>query len=182
MERLIPLLPISPRPKILELGCGSGKTSTEYLSQHADVTANDISSAQLALTKQHAPSATLIHTDMMSLSFPPESFDAVVAFFSIVHLPRDEQVELFKRMRGWVKEGGYFIGNLATANIEEIKGDFLGEPMFWSGWDEAKSREMIESAGWKIVKGEVIEQLEAGVGGGEDRNVPFLWIVGRKQV
>ena len=180
MERLISLLPTSPRPKILELGCGAGDPSLKYLSQHADMTANDISSVQLSLAKKNAPAATLIHTDMMSLSFAPDTFDAVVAFFSIIHLPRDEQTELFKRMFGWVKKGGYMLVNLGTSDVEEAKGGFLGEPMFWSSWDESKSRHMVDSAGWDIVDGEVIELLEQGIGGAKDRLVPFLWIVGRK--
>lgn len=181
MEKLISLLPSSPRPQILELGCGAGIPSTRYLSEHADVTANDISSVQLAMAKENAPSATLIHTDMMSLSFSPSSLDAVVALYSIIHLPREEQAELFKKMFGWVKEGGYFVGTLSTVDKEEIQGGFLGQEMFWSSWDEITNREMVESAGWKIVEGEVIELLEKGTDGGEDRQVPFLWIVGKKE-
>lgn len=180
-EKLISLLPSSPRPKILELGCGAGIPSTQYLAQHADVTGNDISSVQLALAKKNAPSATLIHSDMMSLSFPPNSLDAVIALYSIIHLPREEQAELFKKMYGWVKEGGYFVGTLSTVDKEEIQGGFLGQGMFWSSWDEITNRKMVEGAGWKIVEGEVIALLEKGTDGREDRNVPFLWIVGRKE-
>jgi SAM-dependent methyltransferase len=201
-NKLLSLLSTSPRPKILELGCGAGIPCTQYLAQHATVTANDISSAQLALAAQNAPSAVLIHSDMMSLSFPPNSFDAVVAFYSIIHLPRDEQEVLMERMYGWVKEGGYFLGNLGTMDCEEsVRENWLGEKMFWSGWGEAGNRgyvyppsiyyqieqeltrelsSMVEGAGWRIVEGRVVEQEEKGEEGREDRMVPFLWVIGRK--
>jgi ubiquinone/menaquinone biosynthesis C-methylase UbiE len=51
------------------------------------MTGVDISAAQLALARQHVPNATLIQADMMALAFPPASFDAIVALYSLIHLP-----------------------------------------------------------------------------------------------
>jgi ubiquinone/menaquinone biosynthesis C-methylase UbiE len=56
----------------------------------------DISARQVELARRNAPAATFIHGDMAAQTFPESSFDAVVAFFSIFHLPREDHGTLFE--------------------------------------------------------------------------------------
>lgn len=79
-----------------------------------DVTGVDISQAQIDLAREHVPKATLIKSDMGALQFEPRSFDAVVAFYSLFHLPKDEQLPMIQRIGGWLKEGGRFLCNFQT--------------------------------------------------------------------
>ena len=53
---------------------------------------------------------------MTEASFRDASFDAVVAFYSIIHVPRDEQPGLLRRVAGWLRPGGRFVGNFGTGN------------------------------------------------------------------
>jgi ubiquinone/menaquinone biosynthesis C-methylase UbiE len=77
LNKLLALL--APGANVLELGCGAGVPSTQALIEHGlNVTAVDISSAQVALAHQHVPQATLIHADMMSLSFEPDGGEDVL--------------------------------------------------------------------------------------------------------
>src|SRR5262245_35818011 len=89
LSRLLELL--TPAAEVLELGCGAGIPVTRALAETCLVTGVDISAAQIELARQHVPGATLIHTDMTQLDFPPASFDAVVAFYALIHVPREEQ-------------------------------------------------------------------------------------------
>ena len=84
----------------LELGCGAGIPTTQLLAsvRNIHITANDISSKQISLARQNlvslshsSSSISLMKGDMMKLSFPRSKFDAVVAMYSIFHLPRPEQ-------------------------------------------------------------------------------------------
>src|SRR5579883_1851651 len=70
---------------VLELGCGSGSTTTERLAARYRLTGVDLSARQIELIRRRIPGATFIHADMAAVAFPPESFDAVVAFYSIIH-------------------------------------------------------------------------------------------------
>jgi len=63
------------------------------------------SARQLVLAREHAPGATLIHASMTEIDFPPESFDVVVALYSIIHVPREEQPALVRRIREWLRPG-----------------------------------------------------------------------------
>ena len=47
--------------------------------------------------------------DAASLDFPVESFDAVVSFYALIHLPQDEQQELLRKVAGWLRPGGWFV-------------------------------------------------------------------------
>ncbi|TFK32926.1 S-adenosyl-L-methionine-dependent methyltransferase [Crucibulum laeve] len=145
LTKLITLLPLGA--SVLELGCGAGVPSTQLLTQHdLKVTGVDISAAQIALAREHVPKATLIHVDMMKLTFEPESFNAVVAFYSIFHLPREEQGEMVKQIVGWLKPGGILLFNLGTEEGDQIRDDWMGTKMFSTGLGLEGNREMLKKS------------------------------------
>lgn len=179
-KRLLSNTPSSPH--ILELGCGAGEPATRLLLDHgANVTANDISTRQIDLAKTRCPGATFIPGDMTLLSFAPASFDGVVSFFAIFHLPRAEQKNMLAKIYSWLKPGGMFVFNLATKDQEEIRGDMLGHGMFWSSYGIEENKKMVRDVGFEVVEAEVREAGEGGLKEGDlDYGVRFLWVVARK--
>jgi ubiquinone/menaquinone biosynthesis C-methylase UbiE len=186
LNKLLPLLPPSTSCSILDLGCGAGAPCTQILAQHvSSLVAVDISATQLELARENVKieggvKVEFVKSDMHALSFPDSTFDAVVGFYSIIHLPREEQVVLMTRIGRWLKPGGYFLANFsATGNEESWKESWLveGSGMFWSSWDEGKSLGMVEEAGLEVLEGKVVWEDEGLVGG---REVGFLWVLGRK--
>ncbi|KAJ5812192.1 hypothetical protein N7474_008493 [Penicillium riverlandense] len=172
---------------ILELGCGAGVPVTELLAsrENTSVTANDISAAQIALAKQRLPeSVRLIQGDMMDLTFDKEHFDAVLAMYSIIHLPRDEQTTMLHRIYGWLKPGGYFLANFAAQDFEGSSvQSWLGSTkggMYWSGWGEDKTRAILRDIGFEMVIDEVKTDIEEE--NGVSREVPFHWVLAKKAV
>jgi ubiquinone/menaquinone biosynthesis C-methylase UbiE len=123
ISKLLHLIP--KNAFILELGCGAGLQCTKMLAEHSkNVTANDISGAQIDLAKGHAPGVTFVRSDMMGLEFEERSFDAVAAFYSVIHLPRNEQEVILKRVWGWLREGGYLLVNLGVRDsVESVRDD-----------------------------------------------------------
>ncbi|KAF8143028.1 S-adenosyl-L-methionine-dependent methyltransferase [Mycena galopus ATCC 62051] len=112
---------------VLELGCGAGVPATQILIEHGlKVTGNDISAAQIALARIHIPRATLIQGDMLNLDFPPASFDAVLAFYSLFHLPKEEQAQMIAQIFGWLKPGGWLL-----CNFQFDEGDVTSEGWFY---------------------------------------------------
>ena len=161
-------------PHILELGCGPGIPVTRMLlEQGARVTANDISTKQLDLAESRCPQATLLPGDMTTLCFEPASFDGVVSFFTMFHLPRAEQKGILSSIYVWLKPGGLFVFNLATVDAEEIYGELMGHGMFWSSFSVEESKAMVTEVGLEVVEAEVLESEP-------DEGIEFLWIVARK--
>ena len=86
--------------RILDLGCASGVPVARRLAARFQVTGVDISERQVALARRNVPTASFVHGDMAAQEFEDARFDAVVAFFSIFHLPRDEHAALFEAVHG----------------------------------------------------------------------------------
>ncbi|KAL1963222.1 hypothetical protein VTN77DRAFT_8547 [Rasamsonia byssochlamydoides] len=175
------------KASVLELGCGAGVPCTQVLASQDNltVTANDISSAQIALARQHLPpssSVTLIESDMMELAFPDEQFDAVIAMYSIIHLPRDEQVALMKRIFQWLKPGGWFLANFCATEYQGLTDPhWLGGTegtMYWSAWGVDKNCAILTDIGFELAIRDVVDEVEDD--GNGDRIIPFLWAMAKK--
>jgi SAM-dependent methyltransferase len=104
---------------LLELDCGVGLPTTKLLAERFQVTGVDLSARHIEMARQNVPGATFLHADMTALSFPPASFDEVVAFYSIIHVPRDEQPGLLRDIAGWLKPGGLFVAAMGAADVAE---------------------------------------------------------------
>jgi SAM-dependent methyltransferase len=159
---------------VLELGCGAGLPMTAALAEGRRVTGVDISTTQIELARRNVPSATFQQADMASLSFPADSFDAVVAFYSLTHVPRDEQGPLLERIATWLRPGGVFI---ASMGIEEDPGgverDWLGVDMYFSHFGAKKNRRLVERAGLLVESAEIHAEPE------DRHDARFLWVVAR---
>ncbi|KAH7026720.1 methyltransferase [Microdochium trichocladiopsis] len=170
--------------KILELGCGCGVPITQKLlglGTNVQVLADDISSTQIQLAKEallaDASASGRIQFyegDMASLDIAPASLDAVLGLYSIFHLPRAEQPYMLAKIAAWLKPGGYFLGNFAGEDAEAVVFDkWLHDDgwMFYSGWGEQGTLDMVRKAGFEVVVGEVREDVV---------KAEFLWVIARK--
>jgi len=73
---------------LLELGAGHGRDSLFFKSQGLRVTCIDLSPKMVELCQQKGLDAQVM--DMVHLDFEPNSFDAIYALNSFLHLPKDE--------------------------------------------------------------------------------------------
>ncbi len=156
----------------LDLGCGAGVPVTQWLAQRFTVTGVDVSARQLELARNHVPQATLLRSSMTALDFPASSFDAVVAFYSIIHVPREEQPALARRIYHWLKPGGAFLATWAIRAWEGQEQDWegWGAPMWWSHHDAATNLAMLREAGF------VISSADERASNGET----WLWVLARR--
>lgn len=136
---------------VLELGCGTGAPTTRRLARRYHVTGVDISPRHIALARQQVPGAEFVLADMAALSFPPDQFDAAVSFYALIHLPRDEQPALLQSIASWLRPGGLFVATMTAGAIEgDVDENWHGAPMYWSGFDSAANRELVQAAGLVI--------------------------------
>jgi SAM-dependent methyltransferase len=146
---------------VLDLGCGNGIPTARLLAEHHTVIGVDLSEVQIARARRLVPRAEFVVADMSLLDFPPASFDAVVSFFAIIHVPLDEQPSLFARIGRWLRPGGVFLGTLGHTAWTGT-GDFHGAPMYWSHADAATYRRWLEHAGVEVVEREFIPEGDGG--------------------
>jgi SAM-dependent methyltransferase len=100
------LVPISHRPKILEIGSGTGN-QTVCLARWADVVAveTDADFASVMRSKGIPPHVTLFEGDIAGLS--DKDFDAAAAFFNVINYiyGRDVLLHFFKAIAARIKQG-----------------------------------------------------------------------------
>ena len=140
--------------RILDLGSGTGIPYDAYLTGKGfRVTGVDFSKKHVSLARKNVPQAEYILGDFSKVDFPPESFSAVAAFYSIFHLPRGEHPALFQKMHRWLKPGGRILLTLGTSDMEcdeELK--WLGAPMMWSSYPPEENLQLLEKAGFAVRK------------------------------
>ena len=173
LRQLLDLLPAGA--EVLELGCGAGIPVTQALAERCRVTGVDISAEQIALAERHVPDATFIRADMTALDFPAGSFDAVVAFYALIHVPRAEHAGLLGRIAAWLRPGGLLFATMGAGDSPDgVEPDWLGAPMFFSHYDAEKNRDLVRQAGLEILSADVVPEDEDG------ETVEFLWVAARK--
>jgi SAM-dependent methyltransferase len=159
---------------LLDLGCGNGLPFTKQLAERYRVTAVDISPVQAKLAARNVPRAQVICGDMSNMHFPPESFDAISAFYSLIHLPREELGDFLVRMTRWLRPNGLFVGCFIAHDMPGDIDDWLGAPMYWSGYDSQRNRELLRAAGLTIHSAVEEHADEDG------QDVVFLWVIAER--
>ena len=160
--------------EVLELGCGAGVPMSAALARGRQLTGVDLSAEQIRRARRNVPGATFLQADLATLDRPAASLDAVVAFYSLTHVPRDEHAALFSRIRSWLRPGGVF---LASLGVEDEPGDveagWLGVDMYFSHFSARVNRRLVEDAGLVVEWADVLTEPE-------DRfDARFLWILAR---
>ncbi len=150
---------------VLDIGCGGGVPIAKSLAVRYRVTGVDVSQEMISRAQENVLTGEFICGDVMAVRFEPSSFDAVVAFYSIFHLPREEQPDLFRRIHRWLKPGGYLLCTLSHQNEEGYtEDDFFGETMYWSNYGLIEYLDILGEAGFVVLE-------VSSVGGGWEDHV-----------
>ena len=157
--------------RILELGCGAGVPDTKLLAERFRVTGVDISAEQIARARANVPSAEFIQADFTALELEPGEFDAVAAFYSFNHVPRDLLAGLFERIHAWLVPGGLLLASFGASDTEAWAGGWLGTTMFFSSFPPETTRRLLSEAGFELLLDELVPMVEP------EGEVAFHWVL-----
>lgn len=109
----LPLLP--PASRVLELGCGNGKSLSAMIQRGWYVTAIDFSASAVTLSRMNTgrlQNGDLCVADARSLPFASGRFDAVFAIHILSHLKKNDRASAAAEAVRVLKTGGilYFSG------------------------------------------------------------------------
>jgi ubiquinone/menaquinone biosynthesis C-methylase UbiE len=143
---------------VLDLGCGAGVPVTHLLRKAGyDVVGLDFSMTQLRLARESV-SAPLAQGDMTTLPFRAGSFDGVVAYYSIIHVPRDEHATIAREIRRVLVAGGYALLVLGTHDLpaDHDEDSWFGVPMYWSHYDAETNLALMSEAGLAVSWSDIV--------------------------
>jgi cyclopropane fatty-acyl-phospholipid synthase-like methyltransferase len=165
---------LAPRARVVELGCGGGTAETKRLAERFRLTGVDLSGEQLRRARQRVPDANFLETDFTAVEFEPGSVDAVAAFYSFNHVPRELLAPLFARIHDWLVPGGLLLAALGTSDTEEWTGDFLGAPTFFSSFPPETNSRLLADAGLTLLRDELVTIREP------EGPATFQWVLARR--
>ena len=141
---------------ILDLGCGTGQPiATSIAGRGHHVVGVDGSAAVLAMARARLPEHRWIHALLEQVEFD-ETFDAVVCWDSLFHLPRHQHEPVIGKIHRWLKRGARLM--ISSGGAVEPQGftDTMFDREFY--YDSLPPGEMvaaIEHAGFEIVVAEM---------------------------
>ena len=166
LEALTTRLPEGAR--VLDAGCGAGIPVASALSERFRVTGVDISARQIALARNAVPNAEFIQADMTTLDFPDACFDAIVSYYAIIHVPREEHPALLANFHRMLAPGGRLLVSMGAGdNPDGTEDNWLGggATMYWSHYGRDDNLRMIADAGFNITWERLVTEEEAFGGG-----------------
>jgi SAM-dependent methyltransferase len=151
LDRLLAELDASSA--VLDAGCGAGVPVTERLMTAGHrVTGVDLSSSQVALARRLVGGASVVQGDLAALPFAPATFDAVVSYYAVIHVPRDEHGRVFDEFRRVLRPGGRALLCLGHSDNpdDHDPGSWMGVPMYWSHYDADTSLALLYDRGLHV--------------------------------
>jgi SAM-dependent methyltransferase len=147
------------RGPVCDMGCGPGEVAC-YLHAHGvgDVLGIDISPEMVEQARKLNSGVPFHQGDMLNLDAEDNSWGGIAAFYSIIHIPREQVVDALQEMKRVLKPAGlllltFHIGQ-ETLHVDEWWGNEVAVDFYYFEIDEMKG--YLESAGFEIE--EVIER------------------------
>lgn len=139
---------LSPDDLLLDAGVGGGDPA---IAAHQNAVGLDLSRTQLEEATRHLDVA-LVRGDMTRLPFDEDTFDAVAAIHSLIHVPLADHSRVIEEFRRVLRPGGVL---LVTEGGEEWTGsnpDWLesGVEMHWEMAGADETRRQLEEHGFDI--------------------------------
>lgn len=150
-EWLIGQLPRGAR--VLDAGCGTGVPTARQLQDAGlRVTGVDISEVMLELARQNVPGIDLRQLNLTEIGPELGRFDAAVAFFSLLMLPRADIPAALARLREVLVPGGLLTVGMVEADVDDVPFDFLGKPVRVTGYPRDELARVVETAGFEVLE------------------------------
>lgn len=152
--------------RVLDAGCGDGSPVAEFFAEEFEVVGLDISPAQLGRASETVPDAVLVQGELTALGFRANTFDAVGAFYSIIHVPLEAHRTVFEEFARVLEPGGILVFSSGSEVWSGRNPDWLdsGVEMTWSYPDAGTTEDLLGEAGFEVVSDEVVTDPVASEG------------------
>lgn len=154
IEKFIKLLPTNP--KIIDIGCASGRDAKIFSSLGANVVGIDFSSNLIDIAKKNAPEASFQVMDIETMNFPNGSFDGAWAGMSLLHIPKKSILKVLSNIHQLLKPKGIFYltvkkgkGEILEKDFRYVEGNF---EKFWAFYEEDEFKNLLIKAKFKLVE------------------------------
>ncbi|WP_135304345.1 class I SAM-dependent methyltransferase [Haloarcula amylovorans] len=158
--------------RILDAGCGQGTPVLSRISADTSAVGVDFSREQLRLADGNTPDAALTQGDMTDLPFADGVFDAVVAYWSLIHVPMAAHQRVIDEFARVLCPGGHVLLCEGTNEWAGENPDWLnsGVSMAWDIAGAERTRSHLRASGFSVIeRWGIPDSLDADEDGEDDR-------------
>jgi ubiquinone/menaquinone biosynthesis C-methylase UbiE len=146
--------------KVLDVGCGPGQFS-QYLMQHGYIVEGiDTSEEMLDIARQKVPSGSFRKMDMRMLEYSDKSFDAVLAAYSLIHIPTSELPGVLHEIKRVLTDGGIVLFMAQQGEADKVLDEPLakGEKIFVNFFSRERLNRLLVDAGFDVIEeGDIVQ-------------------------
>lgn len=153
--RLLDVQSMVVNKDVLNVGCCFPSDELQFSHDARKWVAIDFSSTIVSRCQAtiQRPNLEFVHMNMRDLKFPSLSFDTVLDFSSGDHVCEEDYRATLTEIYRVLRPSGHFIVTYANLNVFKIK-DNYGDFGYWRCASPEEMREMVEVAGFKVIREE----------------------------
>ncbi|MEO5913380.1 MAG: class I SAM-dependent methyltransferase [Luteolibacter sp.] len=157
--------PVKTGGKVLDLGCGTGQPIASHIAELGHhITGIDGSEAMLAIARERMPEQRWIHGQMEDFELD-ETFDAVVCWDSLFHMPRQFYQPIIRKIHRWLVPGGRLMvssGIMVDDTPEGFTDTMFGHEFYYDSLSPEQMVAVIEQTGFKVLLAEMCNIPDGG--------------------
>lgn len=139
---------------VCELGCGPGQVARYLKDRGVDVRGVDLSAEMVKVARGLNPDLSFSRGDMLALDFEDGSIAAMVLFYSIIHLNREDVTRAFRELRRVLIPGGTLFISFHNGEGELHRDEWFGQTVSidFRLFQPAEMAGYLERAGFENIK------------------------------
>jgi ubiquinone/menaquinone biosynthesis C-methylase UbiE len=142
---------------VLDLGCGNGRAIKYFVDRGFQGIGVDISDKMLELARKYVCKAKFYKKDFTKIEFKPNSFDAVISFFALNHIPKSQFKKVVGLCKRVLKRGGFLLLGMVKGESEGLFEGFYGKklPLYGAAYTKKELNGILRSSGYSVLKMEI---------------------------
>ena len=94
---------------VCDMGCGPGHVARYLHDRGVNVTGIDLSSRMVELARQLNPDINFQQGNMLSLDADDEAWGGILAFYCLIHIPREKMAVALQELKRILRQGGLML-------------------------------------------------------------------------
>jgi SAM-dependent methyltransferase len=117
------------RGPVVDLGCGPGQIAAFLASHGVDARGIDLSPGMIEQARRLHPGLDFAVGDMRALDLADASLAGITAFYSLIHIPRDELALVLEELRRVLRGDGLLLAAFHLGSAVQHLDEWWGRPV-----------------------------------------------------